>query len=394
MRILLVHNRYRQYGGEDAAVAMETRALRAGGNEVFEYTRDSAEIDNMSLAARGLIPVCAVRSNRTLDEVRGLVQRVSPDVAFVHNVYPLISPAVYTALAEAGIPAVQVAHNFRPFCLNGLLYRNGAPCELCMDGSSLHGVVNRCFRGSAPLSAMYALATSRARRSAIAGWIAMTPFAAGRLTAAGVSGDRIFIRPNFIAPGPCPANYGTGKHALFLGRLSTEKGINTLLDAFTQTRVPLVIAGAGPAEPVVRRTIADRRLTHITVAGFVEGETKRRLIEDAEFLVFPSECYENFAMVLLEAFKAGKPIIASNIGSLPHIVRHRETGMLFSSSNVAELAHSVDELHADPALRSALGRAARRAVESEYTERRWLERTMEICHAVTGSCIASEVAQS
>ncbi len=394
MKVLLVHNRYRQYGGEDAAVAMETRALRNNGVTVVEYIRDSGEIDSMSLAGRGLIPVNAIRSDRTVAAVRTLLQREAPSVAIVHNIYPLISPAIYDVLAEAGVPAIQVAHNFRPFCLNGLLYRKGAPCELCLSGSAWNGFANRCFRGNLALSAIYALAARKARRSGISGWIAMTSFTAGRLITAGVPSERIFVRPNFISAGPAPATYGSGSYALFLGRLSEEKGIGTLLEAFTRTRVPLVIAGTGPSEPTVRRIVADRKLSHVTIAGFVEGDEKLRLIQDAEFVVFPSECYENFSMVLLEAFRAGKPVIASDLGSMSYIVRHGETGLLFEPANPDALANAVEALHADAALCRSLGRAARLVVEAEYSEGRWFERTLQICRAVSGSSLQLEVAQA
>lgn len=380
MRVLFIHTHYQQFGGEDAVVDLERETLTKRGIQVRMYARHNDEIKSYSLIEKALIPLSAIHSTRTATDVRKTIDAFRPDVAYIHNIYPLISPTVYTALAQAKVPVVQLAHNFRPFCSNGLLFTNGTVCEKCLGGSPLAAVVNRCFRGSVSMSAMYAAATFRARRLNANGlFICPTPFTAGILSAAGIDRNRLFTRPHFLYTGVRPTTYGAGTYALYLGRLAAEKGLNTLIDAFASTpELKLVIAGTGPMQEDLRRRILRQRLSNVQLAGFVSGEEKARLLEDAMFVVLPSESYEAFGMTALEAYRAGKPVIASNIGGLPYLVKDGRTGRLFEPGDARGLAACSREMAGDERLRFAMGRAARSAAEREYSADRWFERTIEI----------------
>ncbi len=341
MRVLFVHDHYQQFGGEDAIVQLEQETLKKHGVNVSFYSRHNDEIRTFHPGQKALLPLNAVHSIRTRDEIRATIDRCRPDVAYLHNIYPLISPSIYPALAQAGVPSFQVAHNFRPFCSNGLLFTNGAICEKCLGHSPLPAVSNRCFHRSFAMSAMYAAATARARQASLAleGFICPTPFTAGKLAAAGINENRLFVRPHFIPQDGVPPCYGGGRYALFIGRLSPEKGLHTLVDAFARIpAVDLVIAGTGPMEQDLRLQIAARGASNIRLAGFVTGEAKRQLLSEAMFVVVPSECYEAFGMIVLEAFLAGKPAIASSIGGLPYVISEGRTGCLFQPGNAAELA--------------------------------------------------------
>jgi glycosyltransferase involved in cell wall biosynthesis len=385
---LFIHNRYQQFGGEDAVVAEERRIFDEHGVAVEFYCRDNAELTDRGFARQALVPLEALHSRRTVKDIRRVIDKCRPDLAYVHNIYPLVSSSVYSALSEAGVPTVQVAHNFRPFCSTGLLYRDGAICEKCLAGSPLPGIAHRCFRGSLGISAMYAGATGLGRRRFrnADGFMCPTQFTATKLRQGGIAAERLFIRPHCIRQDSRRPNYGNGRYALFLGRLSAEKGIGTLVDAFARTpQIELVIAGTGPMEEEARRTVAERRLDNIRFAGFVAGDAKQTLLDDALFVVFPSECYESFGMQALEAYRAGKPVIASEIGSIPYVVRDGETGYLFKPGNAAELARRVLELAGDEGERRRLGQAAHVAAERDYSPERWFESTMRIFHAVARS---------
>ncbi len=381
MRILFIHNHYQQFGGEDTIVELEKEALEQHGASVTVYSRHNDEIKSFHTGGKALLPLSAIHSRKTTYDIRAAIDACRPDVAYLHNIYPLISPSIYPALAEARIPSFQVAHNFRPFCSNGLLYTKGAICEECLGHSTLPAVSNRCFHNSLAMSAMYAAATARAQKlsTALKGFICPTPFTASKLMVAGLPPDRLFTRPHFIPGDAGTPKYGDGRYALFIGRLSPEKGLNTLVDAFAGApSVELVIAGTGPMEEDLRLRIAALRASNIHLAGFVKGDAKRRLLENAMFVVVPSECYEAFGMIVLEGFLAGKPALASRIGGLPYVVADGQTGRLFEPGDAIALAECAMSLAADVAGRAEMGRAARFQVESEFGPERWFERTMEI----------------
>ncbi len=384
MRVLFVHNRYQEYGGEDAVFDLERKALTERGVEVSVYSRHNDEIKAFHTGQKAFLPAQAIHSSRTVSDIESVVRTTRPDVAYVHNIYPLISPSVYRALASAGVPSIQVAHNFRPYCMNGLLYRQGAVCEECLGHGAWAGVRNRCFRGSLGLSVMYAGATTRARTAPVDAIVCPTPFTARKLVQAGVPAKSLCVRPHFIAETAAEPTPGSGRYALYLGRLTPEKGLNTLIEAFARTpSVELVIAGTGPLEQDLRLQIATRGLSNITMTGFVSGEAKRALLDDATFLIIPSEWYEVFGTVALEAFRAGKPVVASRIGGLPFVVNDGHTGRLFEPGDAGSLAACVTQLSANPTMRETMGRAALTAVHREFSADRWFDTTMELFRRVT-----------
>lgn len=384
MKVLLVHGAYQQFGGEDSVVKAETELLRSHGDEVCLYGRHNDEIKNFNVAQKVLFFPQTIYSWKTTTEISDVVRRFKPDVAFVHNIYPLISPSVYHKLHALGVPTVQVLHNFRPFCINGLYYTQDRVCEACTDGNYLNAISNCCYKGSYTLSALYA-ATMATNRFAgvidkISGFICLTEFFRIKMREAGVPDSKLFVRPNFVRAPKLPADRSTGNsYALFMGRLSPEKGCWTLIHAFEKLpHISLKIVGTGPMEQDLRNHIRDKGIKNIELLGFKSGDEKWEVLRNALCLVLPSEWYENFPVTALEGFMAGKPVVASRMGGLPYIVEDGKSGLLFEAGQPAELAQKIQYLADHPEQAMQMGQAGRHMTETVYGPEQGYSNLMEI----------------
>lgn len=374
MKILLIHNFYQQFGGEDAVALAEQRLLEQQAEDVVVYSRHNDDIKSYGVAAKAKFGVETIFSRRTNHEIREVVRRCQPDVAYVHNVFPLISPAVYHALHALRVPTVQVIHDFRFLCPNGWFYTQGRVCERCKSGQYWNAVRRRCYRGSYLLSALYATAVGANRLAGIfdkiTAFICLTEFAKHKLVEARIPERKIFIRPNFLDATTTTPTPGQGHHVVYLGRLSAEKGVWTLVRAFEQLPdVTLKIVGTGPLEAALHAYVRERHLTNVHFAGFQQGAEKQALLRESVGTVVPSEWYENFPVVVLEAYAAGKPVIGANIGSLPYVIENERSGLLFEVGNPRSLADKVRELVNDPAKRAAMENYARTLVDNKYSPR-------------------------
>jgi glycosyltransferase involved in cell wall biosynthesis len=383
MRVLLVHGAYQQFGGEDSVVRAETELLKNHGDEVCLYTRHNDEIKNFSLTQKALFFPQSVYSMQTSGELKDVVRKFKPDVAFVHNPYPLISPAAYHALHSAGVPTVQVLHNFRPFCPNGFYYTQGKVCEACKGGNYLNAIRNRCYKDSYALSGLYALTLGLNRMGGmidkISGFICLTEFFRTKMREAGVPDSKLFVRPNFVyAPKLNGEAVGAG-YALFMGRLSPEKGCWTLIHAFEQLpQMKLKVLGSGPQEQELRDYVSKNGIRNIEFLGFKSGDEKWKILRNAMCLILPSEWYENFPVTALEAFMAAKPVIASRMGGLPYIVEEGKAGLLFEAGKPADLAQKVQYLAEHPEEATRMGECARKLSETKYGPEQGYQNLMEI----------------
>src|ERR1700733_2809859 len=395
MRIIFIHNFYQQFGGEDSVANAERRLLEERGEEVLFWTRHNDEIKDYSVLQKLNFFRETVYSSRTVRDIEKAVAEFKPDVAFVHNIYPLISPSLYSALQKMRVPIVQVLHDFRPYCSNGWFYIDGKICERCKFGNHLHGIVHRCYRDSYVLSTLYSTALGVNRWAGMSdkvdAYVCLTGFFKQKIMEPGVPEKKIFIRPNFIDAPPLdspsadvstvetPSTPGKSGYALFLGRLSNEKGLWTLIRAFEQLpEVELKIVGTGPLEQELRNYVRDKNLRKIDLVGFKSGDEKWKLIRNCQFAVVSSEWYENFPIVVLEYFAGAKPVIASRIGGLPYIVEEGKTGSLFEAGNAADLAEKGRRLRANPAEAEAMGRQGRQLAETEYGPQKSYDTLMQI----------------
>jgi glycosyltransferase involved in cell wall biosynthesis len=369
MRILVAHNFYKQPGGEDQCLAAELAMLRAHGHEVIEYCLRNDSIDSMS---RWRVAAGTTWSRSAYREVRELLRARRPQVAYFINTFPLISPAAYYAARAEGVPVVQALHNFRLLCPNALLFRDGRVCEDCLGKSvPWPSIVHKCYRASRAASATVAtmLATHRALgtwRDAVDVYIALTEFSRRKFIEGELPAEKIVVKPNFIYPDPGPGS-GKGGYALFVGRLSGEKGVATLLRAWKELAgsVPLKIVGDGPLEGIVAD--AATKNAAIQWLGRQSLDEVYALIGDAMFLVLPSECYEQFPRVVIEAFAKGTPLLASNLGAMAELVDNGRTGLHFEPGNADDMAAKARRLLAAPNELLEMRQAARQEYEEKYT---------------------------
>jgi glycosyltransferase involved in cell wall biosynthesis len=346
--------------------------LERHGDEVLLYSRHNDEIKEFGAVAKATFFPQTVYSWKSSGEIADVVHGFQPDVAFVHNVYPLLSPSVYHKLHSLGVPAVQVLHNFRPFCPNGFYYTQGQICEACKGGNYLNAVRKRCYKDSYALSGLYALTLGSNRLAGmvnkIAGFICLTEFFKIKMQEAGVPDSKLFVRPNFVYAPPLTANGNeAGNYAIYMGRLSPEKGCWTLIHAFEQMpQVPLKILGTGPMEQELKDYVRQKGMANVQFLGFKSGEEKWQLLRNSLCLVVPSEWYENFPVTVLEAFMAAKPVVASRMGGLPYIVDEGRSGLLFEAGKVGELVQKIRSLVDDPAGAVRMGACGRHLSETKY----------------------------
>jgi glycosyltransferase involved in cell wall biosynthesis len=371
MKILLVHDFYQQFGGEDASVLAEKELLEGHGETLTLFTRYNTDINDYSAWNKLTFPIHVIHSPRTIGEINTIVREFRPDTAYIHNVFPLISPSVYTALTSHGVPSVQVIHDFRFLCPNGWFYTQGHICERCKHGNYLNALRYRCFRNSYFLSALYGASIFASRYKGLlenmTAFICPTEFSKDKLLEVGVAEDRIFIKPHFIDASRVEPRPGQGDYVLYLGRLSGEKGLWTLIRAFEQLpELKLKIAGTGPIESALKLYVKEKGLKNVEFLGFRQGQEKWKVLSDSLFIVVPSEWYETFCIVVLEGYAAGKPVIGSDLGGLPYVIENGKSGLLFEPGCVEGLLEMIIHLVNHCGERERMGRYGRKLVETHY----------------------------
>jgi glycosyltransferase involved in cell wall biosynthesis len=390
MKILLCHNFYQQPGGELVAVMALKALLEEKGHDVIFYTQDNLEIEQYNTSQKiGFFPR-TLFSQRTYRRLLQIADQEKPDIAHVHNVFPLLSPAVYLALSHSGIPIIQSIHNYRLMCINGLFLRNGNVCERCKKGNFFSGFRYKCYKNSHLLSGLYAITIGSHRRlgtfERIDRFIASTRFVAEKLAESGVAKkSKISVLGNFL-PGRLP-EYGLpnlqNPYAVYVGRLAQEKGIVTLLHLFRDmANLQLKVIGSGPLLAEMKTYVSRHDLQNIELLGYVNEEVKFATLRRAICCVLPSECYEVFPITVLESAAVGTPIVASRIGSLATLIPEGKTGLLFSPGDSADLREKLKRLVAEPELATYMGQQARLWLETEHTPESHYEELMRIYQQV------------
>ncbi len=367
MRILLVHNQYQQAGGEDVVFAAEGVLLRKFGHKILEYTKDNQAIGHMSRL--GLL-ADTLWSRRAYAELREILRRQCPDLVHFHNTFPLISPAAYYAAMAEGVPVVQTLHNYRLLCANGMLFRSGGPCEDCISKTlPWPAVAYACYRDSRAASGVVATMQSIHRRlgtwtQKVDRYIALTRFAKVAFVRGGLPADRIAVKPNFVPDPGLPARDAPSRRgALFVGRLSEEKGLETLAAAWRKLDLPLKVLGDGP----LMGTLGRDAPPNLHLSGARGHDEVIPAMWKSAFLVMPSIWYEGFPMVLVEAFAAGLPVVASRLGAMAELVEDGKTGLLFAPGDPEDLAAKVRWAEEHPKEMRRMGENSRRVYEENYT---------------------------
>jgi len=385
MKVLLLHNRYQIAGGEDVVVQAEKSLLEANGHCVTLLEASNDDITHPLEQAKAAAN--AVYSHSSKQQVRAEIARFLPDVVHVHNFFPLLSPSIYHACREARVPVIQTLHNYRLLCANAYLFRDGKVCEDCVGKRfPWPGVVRGCYRGSKAGTAV--VATMQSLHRTLQTWtkmvdtyIALTEFARQKFIQQGLPAEKIAVKPNFADSEPSPSK-GQGRYALFVGRLSPEKGIDKLFHAWERIgeRMPLKIVGEGQLANTVAE--ATQKLRGVEWLGRQSKEQVLALMQDAQILVFPSMWYEGFPMVITEAYATGLPVIASNLGVSSSLIKHGRTGLHFRPGDPEDLAAQVEWVLSHPTELAQMRLEARAEFEAKYTAERNYQMLMNIYEQV------------
>ncbi|SEC25413.1 glycosyltransferase family 4 protein [Streptomyces sp. TLI_105] len=386
MHVLVVHNRYSsaQPSGENRVVDEEVALLRAAGHRVDLFERRSDDIAGRSLLGKAAVPLLVPWNPAVRTELAARLRADRPDVVHVHNVFPLLSPAVLAACADAGVPVVATLHNYTQVCPPGTLHRDGRPCTECVGSTaSLPAVRHGCYRNSRLATVPLAVSLSVNRRrwwSGVERFFCISAAQRDILVRSGMPAERLAVKHNFV-PDPGTCRTGTGEHLLFLGRLAEPKGVRLLMAAWDELAadggagVPLVLAGAGPLEREVAAWAEGR--DDVRYVGLYDPEECRQALARSVAVVAPSTARETFGLVVAEAMAAGVPAVAAGHGAFVELVDEGVTGLLHRPGEAASLADCLRLITAAPARNREMGLAARRRYEQRFSPAVGLERLLE-----------------
>lgn len=384
MNILMLHNRYKIMGGEDVSTEAEIDLLRNAGHEVTFLEADNHEITGTINKARAALST--VWSRRWYQIVDEKLRTGQFDILHVQNFFPLISPAVYYAASRHGVKVVQAVRNYRIACPAYNLFRNGSLCTDCVGTTfKLPGIRRRCYRGSrvgtgaiAAMSGVHRIAGTWQNK--VDRYIAISDYVADILCAEGVPGEKISIKPNFVNLEKYKSSDINNDRSfiLYVGRISPEKGIDILLDAYekTDTDIPLYIVGEGDTQ-----NITDNR---VRLLGRKPLPEVYELMHNAHCVILPGGWPEPFGRVAVEAFACGTPVIASDIGGLVEIVDHGQNGFLFEVGNSQDLASKLDLFLSTKTNKENMRQTAYSSYREKYTPAKNLEMITELYQSVIG----------
>ena len=397
MKILMVNKFHYRKGGSETYYFSLRRRLEEDGHTVVDFSmqdernfpspyadyfvRPSDYANAASAGEKLRMAANIVYSTEAKRKFEALVQKERPDLVHLHVFQHQLSPSILDVCKKYDLPTVYTAHDLKMVCLNYKMMHHGRLCEDCRDGRYFHCVRNRCVKDSALKSGInYAEGVlHRARRSYDAIDFVLTPsrFYRDKLVEFGVAADRVVHIPNFLdgeTPTVNVSPYGRGYY-LYFGRLVEEKGVGTLINAFENTALPLVIVGTGPLEDSARAAASE--CGNITLAGFRTGQELTDIVGNAKAVLLPSEWYENGPYSAIEALRLSRPLIGADIGGIPELIDGN--GFLFPPRDVSALRRAVEAVEAlGPSEYEALERRSSALFDASY---RW-ERHAQALYAV------------
>ncbi|MDP6528319.1 MAG: glycosyltransferase [Gemmatimonadota bacterium] len=404
MRILLVNKFFYAKGGAERVLFDLLEEYEHAGHETVHFSMQHSrnrpspwaeffveEVDYESVGLLGSVrgALRAVHHRKAAARIADLCRSARPTVAHVHNFHHQLSPSILDALRGAGVPVVHTVHDYKLACPNYLLYTNGDVCERCAPGSYFPAVRHRCVRSSLTASVVAWGEMMRAHRTGsvrdgVAAFACPSRFMAEKIHGAGYPRDRIQVVPNGVDPSAFVPASAPGEGFLYAGRLSREKGLDTLLRAVSRSGVSLTIAGTGPEEDRLRASAAANGLdVHFT--GRLTRDDLVARMRASRAVVLPSEWYENGPVSVLEAFASGVGVIGADTGGIPEMVRPHKTGLLFPPGDSDALAESMSALESDPDLAFEMGRNARCVVEEEFSLGRQVRTMLDLLQEVSSS---------
>ena len=341
----MLHNSYQYSGGEDISTFTEVDMLRQAGHDVALELSHNQEIQDYSLSQQLQLAVSSAWSVENYRIVRTHIQSTDLDLVHVQNFFPLLSPSIHTAAKSCNIPTVQHLRNFRLGCLSPYLFRDGHICETCVGKNPWRGILHRCYRQSLPASAsLWGMITLNRFRGTwhreVDAFITPSKFAAEKLIQIGVPSDRLHIKPNIVADplrtSPISSQPSTPEF-LYAGRLSPEKGVMTLLKAWQALMQPdwrLILIGDGAQRDELEQFVSHTHMHNVEFRGSQSASEVLKAIRHATAVVVPSQWYEVFGRVVVEAFACGRGVLVADLGALPELVKEGETGFLIPHNEV------------------------------------------------------------
>ncbi|MBF0252409.1 MAG: glycosyltransferase family 4 protein [Candidatus Omnitrophica bacterium] len=370
MKILRVHNYYKNRGGEATCFHNEVELLKKNGQEVVVYTRNNKDITKM-FSIKNFFN--AIWSKQTYREIADLIEKEKPEIVHFDNIFPLVSPSAYYAVKKKGIPVIQTLHNYRLLCANAMLYVKNDICEKCA-GKALQfpGVLNKCYKNSYLASAVVVLMNFAhrllgTRIKKVDHYFVPSEFAKNKLVHYGMPENKISVKANVLSNDP-GVGAGIGENVIYVGRLSQEKGIHSLIKAWSGIKdISLTIVGDGPMRSEVEEYLFVNDLKNVKIKGLLSHAEVLELVKQSRILIFPSEWYEVQPFTLIEAFACGKPVVAGRIGVMSDFIEENRTGIFFETKNSTDLAEKVVRLYNDVNKVKELGINCRIEYEAKYT---------------------------
>jgi len=386
MRIAMLNNYYYVRGGAERVLFEEKKILEAHGHQVpvFSQAHPNNEFSefvnyypqfkdwrNISRFQKIPMALNMMYDHRTARGFSRFLEAADCDIVHAHNIYGGLTTSVLDIAQRRGIPVVMTLHDYKLICPSYAMLNRGAVCEDCKSGRFIHSLLNTCHKESLTASGVYCIESYLNKwlhkYDTVRYFICPSMFSLRKHAEHGIPRDRLLHIRNFVNFAQQQLQSDNGRYVLFVGRLSKEKGILTLLNALEHLDVPVRIAGDGPLKAEYEDFVADRRMNHVTFEGYKSGEDLKQLYEGAAFLVMPSEWYENAPMTILEAYACGKPVVGSRIGGIPEMIDHGITGMLFEMGDTNQLSECIENLWSDRSLCQRMGHAARGKVEREFS---------------------------
>ncbi|MDE7381002.1 MAG: glycosyltransferase family 4 protein [Muribaculaceae bacterium] len=373
MNILIAHNDYGKYSGEEAVVDKMKQMLTSRGHTVSRLQMSTAGIrDSLTGKIKGF--AAGLHSPQGIRAMREAIREFKPDVVNIHNLYPFITPAALRECQKAGVPVVMTIHNFRLLCPTGLFMRNNQPCEVCLKNGNEWGCIRYNCENSLLKSIGYAARNAVARKGrhyldCVSHYACITDFQRRKLIEGGFPEERISVIPNAV---DMTVNNDTlqGNYVAYSGRISREKGVDMIIEiARRHPEIPFRLAG------VVRdKDLVDNLPHNVTLMGYLQGDELDNFYRDARFFVMASRWYEGFPMTILEAARFAKPMIAPNHGGFMEIIGEESAdhvsdsiGLLFTPSDILSLESCILQLWNSPTLVTELGEKAKAKLISTYS---------------------------
>ena len=401
MKILLVNKFFHPAGGPETLLFDSMEKLKSLGHEVIPFSMEHPRnlktkyekyfVTNVDYNNHSRLPWNMVKSTFRIifnfeakKKMGQLIKDTKPDIAHLHNIYHQLSPSILLPLKKYNIPVVMSLHDFKLVCPNYTFLRDGQVCEECEGKHFYKAIKYKCVKGSylkSTISAveMYLHKLFKIYESNIDLFIVLSQFSKNRFVRYGLPEDKIILLPNPIEIPPHRKQERKDKYMLFFGRLSDKNGIFTLVKAMRNlSPIKLKIAGASEQEKLIRDYIRENKMKNIELAGFLSREKLKETIANCDFLVFPNNCYHNCPMSILESFAYGKPVVGSNLGSVPELVEDGITGLLFEPRNEEDLAEKIKYLYNSPQMVEKMGQNARRKVEQNFSAEKYYPKLLQI----------------